>query len=202
MKVHCQPIRDNIPPFKAYKGIDGKFIKTSTLRELGMKYAIRDVYEGSQATFSKITIYDSSNNKKLVERVRHIFKKDKSNPSFTSTSNIKTLWKKGLLPSVTKGLYGDTLTLSNLSQEHLLARSLGGKTYQRNLALASKQANNRRGNRPLHLFLTEKMLDDYCEQWEGVKVGRFDGDKYIRTIKKTVKKIFRMEQENVIENCK
>ena len=197
MKVHCQPIRDNIPPFKAYKGIDGKFIKTSSLRELGMKYAIRDVYEGSQATFSKITIYDSSNNKKLAERVRQLVKKDKSNPSFKSKSSLKTHFLKGDFGEI-KGLYGDLLTPQNVSHEHLLPKSLGGKTYQRNLALASKKMNNRRGNQPLHLFLTDEMVDSYCSQFKDVKAGDFDGNSYVRAIRRTIRKIFRMENENVI----
>lgn len=202
MQIHCQPIRDNTPPFKAYKTFENKFIRTSSLKELKNKYAIRDVYEGQQATFTKLTIFDSATNKKLVERVREVFKKDKSNPSFKGTTNIKKLWRSGQLPSVKVGLYLDTLTQSNLSYEHLKSKSAGGKTVESNLALASKQANNNRGNSPLSWFLTEEMLEKYLEQFKGVVVKGFCGDCYARKIRRTVHNIFRKEQENAIENCK
>ena len=60
-------------------------------------------------------------------------------PSFGYSSPLKTIWKKGGLPTVKKGFYGDTLTKKNVSLEHLKARSKGGKTSLENLVLASKE---------------------------------------------------------------
>lgn len=118
-------------------------------------------------------------------------------PPFRAKSNLKTQWLKGNLGSVTRGIYGDILTPETVSQEHLLPRSLGGKTYQRNLALATKKMNCKRGNQPLSLFLTDEMIDSYCNQFVDVKAGDFDGNSYIKAIKRTIRHIFRKEQNNV-----
>lgn len=80
-------------------------------------------------------------------------------------SPLKTAWKKGLLPEVKKGLYGDTLTLQNLSLDHLKPVSKGGKTELNNLALASKEKNELRGNRDLKEVLTKQQVIDYIKQF-------------------------------------
>ena len=59
--------------------------------------------------------------------------------SFGYTSILKTHWKNGLMPTVTKGLYGDELTLENVSLEHIKPHSWSGTTDLYNLALASKK---------------------------------------------------------------
>ena len=43
--------------------------------------------------------------------------------SFGYSSPLKTLFKKGKLPSVTKGFYGGTLTKDTVSLEHLKPHS-------------------------------------------------------------------------------
>jgi len=50
-----------------------------------------------------------------------------SNVSFGYNSPLKTLFKKGKLPTVTKGFYGGTLTNKTVSLEHLIPHSQGGK---------------------------------------------------------------------------
>ena len=106
---------------------------------------------------------------------------------------VKDLWREGKLPTVTKGIYGDVLSKENLSVEHLLPKSKGGKSSDLNFALASKRNNNARGNMPLVDFASKDTLLEYLEQFKGifVKKGhrRFNGDKYADGIKKTVKKL-------------
>ena len=60
--------------------------------------------------------------------------------SFGYSNILKTEWRKGHLPSVKYGFYGEKLTQKNLSLEHLQAHSKGGKTVLSNLVLAAKEA--------------------------------------------------------------
>ena len=121
-------------------------------------------------------------------------------PPFKSTMNIKKLWRKGELPSVRVGLYLEPLTQSNISLDHLKPKSIGGRTEESNLALASKEANSRRGNKPLHWYLTEEMLDKYLSQFKGVVVKGFCGDCYARKIRRTVSRIFKKELNDDSQN--
>ena len=99
---------------------------------------------------------------------------------------LKTAWKKGKLPSVKKGLYGDTLTLHNVSLEHLKPHSKGGKTITSNLALASQDKNNARGCNPLKDFLSKERAESYLVQFKDIKIKDFDGNEYIESIRKTL----------------
>ena len=106
--------------------------------------------------------------------------------SFGYSSPLKTLFKKGKLPTVTKGFYGGTLTKDTVSLEHLIPHSQGGKTVLSNLALATKKNNNLRGDKPLKDFLTKEMLDDYIEEFEKINLPYFNGKKYIEELLKTI----------------
>ena len=106
--------------------------------------------------------------------------------NFGYSSPLKTLWKKGKMPSVTKGFYGDTLTLSNLSLEHIKAHSDGGRTVINNLVLASKQKNNARGNAPLQDYIDKEKAKEYLDQFKKVRLKDFNGQSYIRKIKETL----------------
>lgn len=105
-----------------------------------------------------------------------------SNISFQYSSPLKTLWRKGKLPTVTKGFYGDILTQKNVTLEHLQPHSQGGKTELDNLVLASKQKNQARGNDNLSKYVDKKCIIDYLQQFIGIKLPNFDGDKYIQDI--------------------
>ena len=95
---------------------------------------------------------------------------------------LKTMWKKGQLPQIKTGFYGDKLTLRNVSLEHLQPKSKGGKTELENLVLASNRLNNARGDRPLIEFIDFKAMARYLEQFRNLKVKGFDGNKYIAMI--------------------
>lgn len=125
-------------------------------------------------------------------RIRPLFKKiGKSNPTFGYSSPLKDLYRKGKLP-VKYGFYGDKLTKNNVSLEHLLPHSKGGKTTLDNLVLSSKQNNFKRGNSPLLEFINFENVKRYLNQFIGVKLKNFNGNEYIKNILKTI--------ENVLES--
>jgi len=119
-------------------------------------------------------------------RVAFHHEENKRKPIFAGfKSPLKTLWKKGQLWNVKRGLYGDILTLENCSLEHLLPISKGGKTELSNLALASKEKNGLRGNLPLKDFLTRKQAVDYVVQFAPHR----DFRQYINDLLRTFEKL-------------
>ena len=108
------------------------------------------------------------------------------NPNFGYSHALKTAWKKGKIPQVKYGFYGERLTKKNISLEHLHPISQGGKTEWKNLVLASNKINNARGDKPLGEYLNLKAMAQYLEQFVNIKVKGFDGNKYIAMILETV----------------
>lgn len=105
-------------------------------------------------------------------------------------SELKTLFKKGKLPTVKRGIYGEGININNVSLEHLKPASEGGRSVLSNYALASKEMNNARGTKPLNTILDWSMIKEYLDQFLDVKIpGKFDGNKYIQMIKKTVQEL-------------
>ena len=102
---------------------------------------------------------------------------------------VKDLWRKGKLPSVVKGIYGDVLTQKNLTAEHIVPLSKGGKTVTSNLALASAANNQARSNKPLKDFADPRTLKEYVDQFIGVKTRLFNGDTYRRDLIRLFKKL-------------
>ena len=72
--------------------------------------------------------------------------------TFGYHSPLKTLYKKGKMPKVIYGFYGDKLTPKNVTLEHLLPHSKGGASELDNFVLASKQNNLARGNDDIRKF--------------------------------------------------
>lgn len=110
----------------------------------------------------------------------------KQNISFGYKSVLKTEWLAGNLPTVKKDVYGQVL--KDVTVEHLIAKSKGGKSQLFNYGLANKLANNQRGNKPLMWFTTKENLIEWFTQFVGVKTEKFDGDKYIENASKYLKK--------------
>lgn len=117
-----------------------------------------------------------------------------SNISFKHHHQLKTMFKKGLLPTVKRGFYGDVIDIKNVTLEHLQPVSKGGKTSYSNLVLASKNQNNNRGNKPLNKFVNFKAMCEYLKQFADVKVQDFDGNEYISGIIQKVGEILRQEK--------
>ena len=120
--------------------------------------------------------------------------------SFGYTSILKTYWKNGLMPTVTKGLYGDELTLDNVSLEHIKPHSWSGTTGLYNLALASQKKNSKRKNRPLYEVLNLEQAQKYLNQFKGIDLPDFNGNAYAyftgetirRCLKEQPKKFFHL----------
>ena len=106
--------------------------------------------------------------------------------TFGYSHPLKTAWKKGQLPQVKYGFYGERLTKKTVSLEHLKPISKGGKTEWKNLVLADKEINHARGDQPLQNFIKLDKMAKYLEQFINIKVGDFDGNKYIAMILETV----------------
>lgn len=107
-------------------------------------------------------------------------------PNFGYSHPLKTAWKKGQIPQVKRGFYGEKLTKKNVSLEHLKPISQGGKTQWQNLVLADNKINNARGDKPLSEYINFKAMGEYLEQFVNIKVKGFDGNKYIAMILETV----------------
>ena len=112
----------------------------------------------------------------------------KKQPTFTYSNELKTLYKKGLLPTVKVDAGGNLLTKKNVSLDHVIAISKGGKSYTGNYMLATKDFNSRRGNDPLIWWTTMENLIRYLKQFVGIRVGRFIGNEYIAEILKTLER--------------
>ena len=110
---------------------------------------------------------------------------------FKYKSVLKSEWLKGNMPTVQFGLYGGKLTKKNVTLEHILPYSKGGKTELRNLALAVDVNNFKRSNKPLNSCLTRDMFETYCKQFEEIKLPMFDGKNYIINLSKTVDRLLK-----------
>lgn len=104
-----------------------------------------------------------------------------SNVSFGYNCELKKLIKRGRI-QVKYSFYGGKLNVKKLSIEHVIPRSKGGKSCQSNYVMCNKEQNWERGNNPLEGYLDWEAVGKYLDQFQGVRVGSFDGDKYIKEI--------------------
>jgi hypothetical protein len=102
--------------------------------------------------------------------------------TFGYSNQLKTLWRAHKLPSVEYGFYGGYLTQKNVSLEHLKPASQHGKTKLKNLVLATAENNRARGNQPIEYFMDYDNVIRYLSQFKDVKVGDFNGNKYIKEV--------------------
>ena len=106
--------------------------------------------------------------------------------SFGYNNQLKTLYKKGKLPTVQYDISGRKLTKKNVTLDHVIPKSKGGKSIQENYMLATAEFNHLRGNKPLKEFMTNNGLVKYLSQFLGVFVDGFSGDKYVKGLLKTL----------------
>lgn len=75
---------------------------------------------------------------------------------------------------------GNRITQRNLSGDHAIPRSKGGKTTDENMMLATKQFNSLRGNRPLREVTTIDNLIKWVNQYIQLEpIDGFDFKKYV-----------------------
>lgn len=126
-----------------------------------------------------------------------------SNISFGHKHYLRQYYLQGKLPSVKVGLYGGRLTPENVTLEHITPESRKGRLTLFNLALATRENNHLRGNKPLEKSnLTLEKLNAYLAQFEHVKLPKLDGKEYIRKIRSITEKhlIGKEEPELLIKN--
>jgi hypothetical protein len=116
------------------------------------------------------------------------FKNEKNPVSFGYSNELKTLFKKGKLPSVIYDAFGEKLTPDNVSLDHIIPKSEGGLSKTANYMLATQYWNHLRGSKPLSGFLTPENLKRYLDQFVDVIVDGFNGNKYIKDVLKTLEK--------------
>lgn len=96
---------------------------------------------------------------------------------------LKKLYREGKLPKDLVDIGGNRLTQKNLSGDHAIPRSKGGKTTDSNMMLATKQFNSLRGNRPLKEVTTMENLIKWVNQYLDLEnIEGFDFRKYVQSI--------------------
>lgn len=108
--------------------------------------------------------------------------------NFGYSNQLKTLYKRGKLPSVKYDISGRKLTKKNVTLDHVIPKSKGGASTQDNFMLATYEFNQLRGNKPLNDFMTKPNLVKYLNQFMDVVVDGFNGNKYIKGLLKTLDK--------------
>lgn len=111
-----------------------------------------------------------------------------NNVNFGYNNQLKTLFKKGKLPSVEYDISGRKLTKKNVTLDHVIPKSKGGKSVQENYMLATAEFNHMRGNKPLKDFMTNPNLVRYLSQFMDVFVDGFNGNKYIKGLLNTLER--------------
>lgn len=119
------------------------------------------------------------------------------NIHFGYKSVLKSEWLKGNMPTVEKGIYGGVLTKKNITLEHIVPHSKGGKTELPNLALAVGINNWERSNKPFSEFFDPKTFNEYLEQFKDVDLPNFNGLRYIEDLTRVVKRVLKNEQVNI-----
>ena len=93
---------------------------------------------------------------------------------------LKTMYRQGKLPKDLIDMGGNKITQRNLSGDHGIPRSLGGKNTDDNMILATKQFNSLRGNRPLREVVTLDNLIKWANQY--LKLGTIDGFDFVKYV--------------------
>lgn len=106
--------------------------------------------------------------------------------NFGYKNKLKKLFKKGKLPTVKYDISGRKLTKKNVTLDHVIPKSKGGKSTTDNYMLATAEFNHMRGNDPLRDHMTNKDLVRYLNQFIDVCVDGFSGNKYIKGLLKTL----------------
>lgn len=101
--------------------------------------------------------------------------------TFGYSHSLKTDFKKGRLP-IKYDMAGNILTNKNVTLDHVIPKSLGGKSRLDNYVLATDEFNNLRGNNPLKNYITQEMFDKWAEQFKDLWVCGMRGVDYVKAI--------------------
>lgn len=98
---------------------------------------------------------------------------------------LKKMYRQGKLPKDLVDIGGNRITQDNLSGDHAIPKSKGGKTTDENMMLATKQFNSLRGNRPLNEVTTKENLIKWINQY--LALGQIDGFDFIKYVQGILK---------------
>lgn len=107
---------------------------------------------------------------------------------FGYKSQLKDLYKQGKLEGL-KSFSGKELT--NVSIDHIVPKSKGGKNILGNYVLTNVEENSNRGNRNIDYYIEENQQGvlDYINWFETHKVPGFDCIGYIRKVINTINRV-------------
>lgn len=98
---------------------------------------------------------------------------------------LKKMYRQNKLPKDLVDIGGNRITQDNLSGDHAIPKSKGGKTTDENMMLATKQFNSLRGNRPLNEVTTKENLIKWINQY--LALGQIDGFDFIKYVQGILK---------------
>ena len=98
---------------------------------------------------------------------------------------LKKMYRDGKLPKDLIDIGGNRITQKNLSGDHAIPKSKGGKTTDDNMMLATKQFNSLRGNRPLREVTTKENLIKWINQY--LELGQIDGFDFVQYVRGILK---------------
>lgn len=111
--------------------------------------------------------------------------------AFQYKTVLRDEFLKGNLPTVKVDMGGFKLTKNNVTNGHMLPHSQGGKTILPNIMLESVEYNYMKQAQPFSNFFTKEGFQRYCEQFKGIKLPKFDGDRYIKDITNTAERLLK-----------
>ena len=93
-----------------------------------------------------------------------------------------------MLPSVKVDAAGNKLTKKNVTLDHIIPKSKGGKSVTGNYMLAEKKFNSDRGSDSIFQWTTMDGVIKYLNQFIGVNVKGFIGNEYITEVLRTLER--------------
>ena len=111
--------------------------------------------------------------------------------SFGNKSILKTEFDRGAIP-LKRDITGHKLKRGEVSVDHTIPKSKGGKSDLYNYTLMNPIANNKRSNKPIKQFIDLEALIEYIRVFLDVKTMDLDGTDYI---KKWLKNLLRALKE-------
>ena len=98
---------------------------------------------------------------------------------FGNKSILKTEFNRGNIP-LKRDITGHKLNSENLTVDHTIPKSRGGKSNLYNYSLMDYFINNKRGSKPIKDYIDLESLIEYIRVMLDVKTIDFDGVDYIR----------------------
>ncbi len=113
---------------------------------------------------------------------------------------LKKYFLENKLPGVKLDLYGDLLTLSNVTLEYITPLSKGGKPVLENVALVTEENHSEKQNLQIKDKLTKQDVETYLKQFNLINLPEFNGESYINNFRKNIDKYLPKPKSEPIKN--